>query len=229
VADRFYQSLAAQRGAAAWSQNAAAEQWLHHPSEHGPKKTCSAVRAATKPRLDGRLDDPAWQAAKPVALASPEGQDLPPGVMVLAYDDEFLYLAASCRRADKVAYGGETTARTPDSDLAARDRVTLLVDIDRDYTSFYSLTVDDRGWPADECFGDASWNPAWFIATAGDEQYWTVEAAIPLGELTPEAPQPPAVWAVGLQRVIPGQGLQAFSTPAAIAPRGEGFALRGFE
>ena len=104
-----------------------------------------------------------------------------------------------------------------------------MFDVDRDYASFWSLTIDHRGWPAESCFGDATWNPQWFIAAGGDEQYWTVEAAIPLAELGPKKPQVRDVWAIGIQRIIPRVGLQSFTTPAAVEPRPEGFGLMVFE
>jgi hypothetical protein len=107
--------------------------------------------------------------------------------------------------------------------------VNILLDIDRDYATYWKLTIDHRGWPAESCFGDATWNPQWYIAAAGDDQYWTVEAAIPLAELCPKKPQVRDVWTVGIERVIPGMGFQSFTTPAAIETRPEGFGLMVFE
>jgi hypothetical protein len=107
--------------------------------------------------------------------------------------------------------------------------VTLLIDIDRDYASYFSLTIDHRGWPADSCFGDTTWNPQWFIAVAGVDQFWTAEAAIPLAELTPKKPQVRDVWALGVQRVIPRVTLQSFTKPASVEPRPEAMGLMVFE
>jgi hypothetical protein len=117
----------------------------------------------------------------------------------------------------------------PDADLKEQDRVTVLLDIDRDYATYWSLTVDHRGWPAESCFGDKTWNPEWFIAAAGDEQFWTVEAAIPLAELAPAMPKVRDAWAVGFQRVIPGVAFQSFTTPAADEVLPEGMGLLVFE
>ena len=207
-----------------------AEQWLFRPNEQGPKKVCSVITALKKPRLDGRLDDPLWQVAKPVSLRSPMADDAAwPASAVLAFDDEFLYVAISCVKAPGVDYSMEDAPRSSDSDLMKRDRVTILLDIDRDYASYWQLTIDYRGWPAEHCYGDATWNPQWFIAAAGDEQYWTIEAAIPLAELSPKKPQVRDVWAVGLQRIVPRIGLQSFTVPAAAEPRPEGMGLLVFE
>ena len=215
-----------------WSQNATAEQWLLHPTQNSPKKICSVVTASGKPKLDGRLDDPLWKAAKAVSLTRPGDAPLA-AAAVLAFDDEFLYVAVSCRKAPGVNYTVSEEAaaagRKPDADLSPRDHVAIYLDIDRDYGSFWTLAFDDRGWPAESCFGDATWNPQWYLAAGGDEQFWTIEAAIPFSELSPKPPQVRDVWAVGIQRVIPRVGLQSFTSPAAIEPRPEAFGLLVFE
>jgi photosystem II stability/assembly factor-like uncharacterized protein len=230
TADRFFQLLTARGAKDVWSQNAAAEQWLFRSNESPPKKVCSVVTATGKPRLDGRLDDPLWQMAKAVSLKSAANDDAGyPAAAVLAFDDEYLYVGISCGKVTGVDYSAKDASRNSDTDLSGRDRVAIMIDIDRDYASYWQLTIDHRGWPAESCWGDATWNPQWFIAAAGDEQYWTAEAAIPLAELTPKKPQARDVWALGLQRVIPRVGLQSLSTPAAVEPRPEGFGLMVFE
>jgi hypothetical protein len=233
-ADRIFQLFTGSGRQSLWTQTALAEQWLIHPSQQSPKRVCSVVPAGSKPRLDGRLDEPVWQAAKPVALnlaGAPASQ--PSASAVLAVDEEFLYLAISCGKAPGVEYStGENVpaeGRKADGDLSARDHVTLFLDVDRDYGSFWTLALDDRGWPAESCFGDRTWNPQWYIAAGGDEQFWTVEAAIPLAEICPQKPKTKDAWAIGIQRTIPRLGLQSFTAPAAIDPRPEGFGLLVFE
>jgi hypothetical protein len=156
------------------------------------------------------------------------GNDLS-AAAVLACDDEFLYLAISCQKAPGCEYAVDNAPRPHDSDLAGRDHVTLLLDVDRDYATFWQLSVDYRGFPSAACAGDATWNPQWFIAAGGDEKWWTVEAAIPLAELGPKRPQVRDVWAAQIQRVVPRVGLQSYSQPAAVRIRPEGFGLLVFE
>ncbi len=217
-----------------WAQNAAAELWLNGSNQQPPKPICSAVAASEKPRLDGRLDDPVWTAARPVALKANGFDDSAfPGAAVMAYDAEFLYIAVSCRKAPAVDYTVDRAAaalgRAADTDFAARDRVTIFLDIDRDYGSYWTLAFDDRGWLAENCCGDCTWNPQWYVASGGDEQFWTIEAAVPLAELTAKAPQVRDVWAIGIQRAVPGIGLQSFTAPAATQPRAAAFGLLVFE
>lgn len=231
LADRLFQSLTATAGSTPWFAAARSEQWLLHPQAQAPKPLVSVVPAAGRPVLDGRLDEPVWQQAKPVALTAVEGT-LPDAAVVLAADDQFLYFAASCPRIGTeppAAPGAPPQPRTADSDLSRFDRVMLYLDVDRDYASFYGLTVDVRGWPAEACFGDPTWNPTWFIATGGDETYWTVEVAIPWEELVPKRPQVRDVWAIGIQRVIPGVGRQGLGRPAAAELIPQGCGLMVFE
>src|SRR5262249_29686983 len=147
------------------------------PNESPPKKTCSTITTSQRPRLDGRLDDPIWQSAKAVSLKSAANDDATyPAAAVLTFDEEYLYIGISCKKAPGVDYSTKEGPRASDTDLGARDRVMLMLDIDRDYASYWQLTIDYRGWPAESCFGDTTWNPQWFIAAAGDDQYWTAEA-----------------------------------------------------
>ena len=58
---------------------------------------------------------------------------------------------------------------------------------------------------------------------------WTVEAAIPLSELTGQPPAATPAWAVGIQRIVPGVGFQSWTKPAAPEIIPEGFGLLLFQ
>ncbi|MEN6406903.1 MAG: YCF48-related protein [Thermoguttaceae bacterium] len=188
------------------------------------KPSLPCVRAQTPPRLDGRLDDPVWRQAKSAALRSAQHDDAQwPAEAMLAYDDEFLYLAVRCQNPPNEPPGStsddETKGPRPrDADLSSCDRVELLVDIDRDFITFDRLAADSRGWTNDACWNDPTWNPTWYVAVQRDRKTWTLEAAIPLAELTGQRPKPGESWAIGLQRIAPGIGFQSWTTPAAVAP-----------
>jgi photosystem II stability/assembly factor-like uncharacterized protein len=208
----------------AWWQCARAEQWLAEAKGVATKPIANAYRTATKPKLDGQLDDATWRGARPIAIQSASAQ---PGqstaTAMISYDDAFLYLAVRCPRAAGVKYAKSNSMRPRDPDLSDHDRVDLFLDLDRDYTTFYRLTIDHRGWVSEACWGDVSWNPKWFVAAGQDGQFWTAEAAIPLAELTGQHPKPRDVWALGIQRIIPGDEVQSWTQPAAVEPVGQGF------
>ena len=234
-ADRFYQVQSHRGDRDAWWRRAKVELFLVDPKPQSrlAKAVLPCARAETKPHLDGRLDDLVWQRAKPAALQSAQRDDGDwPAEVMLAYDAEFLYVAARCRKAP----GGRAslpadpaTVRVRDADLSAHDRIELLIDVDRDYTTYYRLAIDHRGWTNDSCWGDSTWDPKWFVAARQDDSGWTVEAAIPLAELTGRPPQPRDAWAIGIQRVVPGAGFQSWTTPAAVSVLPDGFGYLVFQ
>ena len=229
--DRIMQSLAASPASGDWAACAKAELFIAGKgSKVCPKRNFLCKTAGTKPKLDGRLDDEVWAGAKSVSLRenSSRGESLE-SIVAVAHDKEFLYIAISCQRAAGFAYGAEDRVRERDAKLQTHDRVELLLDIDRDYSTYYRLAIDHRGWTSETCLGDPSWNPAWYVATAGDDTHWTAEAAIPLGELTPNKPPKKTYWAVGLQRIVPGTSVQSWTPDADLDVRPEGFGLMQFE
>ena len=204
------------------------EIWLAEKKGPSPKPTCTCVTAPAKPRLDGRLDDAVWQRAKPIALQSGLHDDSAwPATVMLAHDAEFLYIGIRCRQAVGAAYEAAPGPRVRDADMAGHDRVEVLIDLDRDYATYYRLTIDHRGWTADSCCGDSTWDPVWYVAARTADGFWTAEAAIPLGQLTSHLPAAGTVWAVGVQRTAPGVGFQSWTAPAAtrIAPEGFGYLI----
>lgn len=211
-ADR-YMLLLRQRGAAdAWQELAEAERWLANPTEQPPVLpiwTCH--RTTQRPHLDGVLDEPFWQSARPARLARADraaGRE-PLASLRLAYDGEFLYLGVRCdgvKEAEAIGPAepqADTSAARPsgprhrDEDLAGSAHVRLALDLDRDLTTFYELAADCRGRVREEGWRDSRWNPTWYVAHASDGQTWTIEAAIPLAELTDTPPEPRDVWCVG--------------------------------
>jgi len=229
-AQRFYHFTTASRVHDAWWSCAQSELWMTRRGRVAPRPVSTCVKTAQKPRLDGRLDDEAWQACTPVPLTSSQNDDADwPGAVLLAYDDQFLYLAANCRKAPGKEYPTNDSPRPRDPDLSGQDRVEFLLDVDRDYATYYRLVVDYRGWPAEACFGTSSWNPEWYVASAQDDHSWTVEAAIAWSELVERPPTPGDHWSAGIQRVVPRVGFQSWTKPAALRVKPEGFGLLTFE
>lgn len=228
-ADRFFFGVLQNSVETGWRDCAAAEQWLAQKEGPPPKPLARCGKAFEKPYLDGLADDPLWRDAAKLTLRAPGQPEQNTGAEArAATDGEFLYLFVRCNKVSGVTYAEDTNTRTRDADLADHDRVEFLIDIDRDYATYYRLVVDDRGWTADACFGDESWNPTWYVAPGSDETSWTAEIAIPLGQLTPTFVPGSTVWALGVQRVTPGVGLQSWTQPASTSIQPEGFGLLSF-
>ena len=115
--------------------------------------------------------------------------------------------------------------RQRDADVEAFDRVSILLDLDRDYATYFQLQIDQRGCVREDCWGDVSWNPKWFVAVKSTPTAWQIEAALPLSELTGDRILPNAAWACNVVRVLPGRGVQAWSLPADVQPRPDGMGV----
>ena len=125
------------------------------------------------------------------------------------YDDDNLYMAFRCRKTPGFTYQPpDDSPRPRDPDLSGEDRVEIFIDTDNDGVVRFKLTVDYRGWAADECWGDKSWNPAWYVAREEDDRFWMIEAAIPLDQLTEFPPQAGSAWGISLRRIVPGTGIE---------------------
>jgi photosystem II stability/assembly factor-like uncharacterized protein len=229
-AESIYEGLLRSELPERWKNCARGELWLAHGKGQPPKPILSCPRVQQRPYLDGHLDESFWQDADAVQLQSVLQDDQQwPADVLLAHDSEFLYLAARCRKAPGVTYRPSDEPRVRDSNLTTHDRVDFLFDIDRDYATFFQLTVDHRGWARDSCVGDPSWDPQWFVAVDSNAETWVIEAAISLGDLTSRKPAARDAWAVGVQRTVPQVGFQSWSRPAGVEVRPEGFGHLVFE
>jgi photosystem II stability/assembly factor-like uncharacterized protein len=228
-AQQWYAQFRTEQRDGPWRDAAAAELWLLTRNGLPPKPVIACQPAATRPFLDGELNDECWQDQKPLTLKNAVGdtvKDYPTEVR-MAYDKEFLYLALRCRH-PAGGYVPPVKKRPHDADLRAYDHVSLLLDLDRDYSSYFRLEVDQRGCVCDDCWGDHSWNPRWFVAQKSDPEGWQIEAAIPLIELTGDTVSVGRTWACNVVRILPGRGVQAWSLPAEVQPRPEGMGLLMF-
>jgi photosystem II stability/assembly factor-like uncharacterized protein len=209
-----------------WRDAAAAELWLLNRTGPPPKPVALCRQTASRPFLDGQLDDACWQDLKPITLTNAVGETTKeyPTQAWLAYDKEFLYLALRCRHPDGHRVP-PVKVRPQDADLRPFDRVSLLLDLDRDYSTYFHLQVDQRGCVCEDCWGDRSWNPHWYVSVQSDPTSWQIEAAIPLVELTGDPVSLGKAWACNIVRMIPGRGVQALSLPADVQPRPEGMGL----
>jgi hypothetical protein len=157
-----------------------------------------AVRRSGPVTLDGKLDDSAWSAARPITKFTQsqprEGEPATQRTEIrILYDDAAIYIGA--RVHDSLGAKG---IRAP---LARRDQ---LLDANGNNGSFNSLTTDkiivvldpyhnhiDQAWfevnPAgvkgDQFDGDPSWDPIWQAATHIDSDGWTAEMRIPFSQL----------------------------------------------
>jgi photosystem II stability/assembly factor-like uncharacterized protein len=247
---KWYRDFVARTHDGPWRRCALAELWLANRTGEAPKPVLYCRLTDSRPYLDGKLDDPCWASAKPIRLqsadsvgaasraaqeagparlAGPTIENRYPTEVRMAHDVDFLYIAVRCGHP-----AGQSTpaakVRTRDQDMRKNDRVSILLDLDRDYATCFHLQVDQRGCVLEDCWGDRTWDPRWFVAIHREPTSWTAEIAIPRNALTSDHITAGNAWAANFVRVVPSQGVQAFSLPAeapevALRPEGMGLIL----
>jgi photosystem II stability/assembly factor-like uncharacterized protein/tetratricopeptide (TPR) repeat protein len=225
----WYVRFLAEHPEGPWHDAAAAELWLTNRSVSPPKLIATCPQTLRKPVLDGVLDDACWKDRSGLRFVNAVGDTVKdsPTEAWLAYDQEYLYLAVRCKHPLE-RYVEPAKEHRRDADLSKFDHVSLLLDLDRDYNTYYRLEVDQRGCVCEDCWGDKSWDPRWFVSVKSEPTGWQLEAAIPLVELTGEPITVGHAWACNVVRTLPGRGVQAWSVPADVEPRPEGMGLLMF-
>ncbi len=216
-----------------WRDCLAAEVWLFNRAAMPvqPKPLAICPTAAKRPYLDGKLDDDCWQVFKPLEMKSAtKGADLKEyGTKAhFAHDDEYFYIAVECRHPDGKQVP-KAEKRLRDEDLNGHDRVDVLLDLDRDYQTYFRFQVDHRGCVAEDCWGEKGWNPKWHVALDTTATGWTAEIAIPRAELSGTPIPSGSTWGMNVSRIVPGLGVQTWSGPADAQPRPEGMGLLRFQ
>ena len=160
------------------------------------------------PKIDGKLDDPAWQKAKPISgfiqlvpdRAKPATDDT---AFYIAYDPHHLYVAFRCYDAapDKVVNrivrrGGNIY----DSDV-----ISFFMDPHHDHRTGYKFATTPGGvqsdaYRFDDIRSDSSWRGIWWLETGVDEQGWIAEFKIPFANFRfPDKSE--QVWGFDVERV----------------------------
>ncbi|TWU30157.1 YCF48-related protein [Bythopirellula polymerisocia] len=223
VAEKYLESLSLRAPGEAWQLCGSIERWLTEPGRPKPPVPLADCRfSAEKPHLDGTFDEPMWQQEF-VKFETPSSEFL------FTRDEEYFYFAVRCEKDPALSYSTDDRPRTYDTDLTSHDRVSILLDMDRDYTTYFDLTIDHRGWTNDACWQDHSWNPQWFVAAGGDEKTWTIEVAIPWSELTATPPEIGDTWAIGIERFVPGKKTQSLARPLVGEPDPTNYGLLRFK
>ena len=166
-------------------------------------------RAEARPRLDGVMDEECWRGAKTILMSDPWEPSRADSSARVLFDSEFLYigLLVPCENKSGAARATDTK-RTYDAMKSDSDHVEIRLDIDRDYSSWYTFGVDSQGRTTESSGEDLSWNPEWYVAVKSNETDWSVELAIPLAELKSEALRVDECWAAMILRHAPMKGSQ---------------------
>jgi len=187
--------------------------------------------------IDGVLDDPAWQKAPVVELVLADSGAKPKQATTarLLWDDNYLYVGFFCEDKD---IWGTTTER--DQDIFNQEVVEVFIDADCDGRGYVEIEVNPLNAVLDlfMLYRDERKRGLWDWDSEGmrtavfvkgdptrrgtEDEYWSVELAIPLADFMTAPHIPPRagdVWYMNLYRIDRatwGDEYSAWSPPGRI-------------
>jgi predicted phosphodiesterase len=194
-------------------------------------RAADCARAEKSPVIDGKLDDACWSV--PVSRffnwdGGPMQTDS--AWFYFAYDEGNLYLAARCQ--DRDIKGLVANSTEQDGPITGEDCAGYFFQPDTAQGIIYQIYFNPLGTPFDqqityaltgESGSDFSWNGKYEAKTSRTENEWTVEACIPLEQLSTVA-HSGDTWRVNFRRKQPRLKAAAdWLTPITYDPRTFGF------
>ncbi len=160
------------------------------------------------PKIDGRLDDPAWQRAQPVngfiQLVPDRGQPATDDTeFYIVYDRHHLYVAFRCYDASPDKIVNRLVWR--DGSIYDSDVISFFMDPHHDHRTGYKFATTPGGvqsdaYRFDDIRSDSSWRGIWWLETGIDAQGWVAEFKIPFANFRfPDKPE--QVWGFDVERV----------------------------
>lgn len=169
-----------------------------------------ATRVDNGPKMDGRLDDPVWQNAKPIEgfVQRDPGYWVPSTERTTArivYDQRKIYFGFECFDSEPHKIVANNMRR--DSQLWGDDNVQILLDTYNDRQTGAFFFVNSLGAKRDlilsregRTYND-DWDCIWEAKGHRDDKGWSVEVAIPFDQLRFKD-EDDSVWGINLARFI---------------------------
>jgi hypothetical protein len=155
-----------------------------------PLPTIRAARLEGSIRVDGRLDEPAWNTATPATeftqLDPNEGQPASERTEVrVLIGDDALYVGARLFDSEPGKVKGLLARR---DDNTSSDLFEVFIDSYHDHLTASRFRINPAGAIRDASIGadgseDDSWDPVWSAVAQVDPSGWTAEMRIPLSQL----------------------------------------------
>ena len=149
------------------------------------------VRTETPPKIDGKLDDSAWESAAvidgirqevPIAYGVPSQHT----VVRLLYDENFIYIGVRAFDTEPDKIIAKQMVR--DADMTLDDRVSFNFDTLHDERNGYYFQINPLGNKRDGLIDNGTpkfnWDGIWYAAGSIDSQGYVVEVAIPFKTLS---------------------------------------------
>ncbi|MBI3982111.1 MAG: carbohydrate binding family 9 domain-containing protein [Gemmatimonadetes bacterium] len=177
-----------------------------NPSAPAPPAAQAAPRSGNV-NVDGRLDEPAWRDAPPIATfiqrEPVEGvpADAPTEVRVL-FDTDALYVGITLFEDDPSRIADQLVRR---DEFGQYDFIEVSLDPVNDRRTGYQFRVSAAGvqgdsYLFDDVEEDESWDAVWASAVHRDERGWSAEIRIPLSQIRYRAADTVQAWGVNFTR-----------------------------
>jgi hypothetical protein len=180
------------------------------------------LRAGEALKIEGRLDEPAWERAerhgrfvqRDPDAGSPASESTEFSV---AYDDEVLYFAVWCFDSDYRGIAASELKR--DASLKKGDQVKIILDPFRDKQNGFFFSTNPLGALKDAQHIDngrsvnMDWNAVWEVKTTVDERGWYAEIAIPLSQLRFKGGPGEQDWGLNVSRIVVRRNEDSYWVP----------------
>lgn len=173
------------------------------------RPVAASTRTAEPPRIDGRLDDPAWRDATPIGelvQVEPRVGEAPSEATEIRFlhDEDRLYMAIRCF--DREPQLIVSTTRERDAFLDVDDRVEIVFDTFHDRRNAFFFQINAGGSKGDALVTNNGanfnkpWDGLWEGEARVDELGWSAELALPFKTLAFREGQ--AIWGFNIERYI---------------------------
>src|SRR5712691_7753518 len=181
-----------------------------------PLRTASASRIERAPKLDGTLDDPAWQQATPISnfLQREPFEGQPPTEKTevrILYDRHEVYFGVTCFDSDPKRIVATELRRDVSQELD--DYFEIIIDSAHDRRNAYVFQINPLGTQRDALIteeqrtdtstgdGDPGWDGVWTSEARITKQGWTATVAIPFSTLNFMRSRD-VIWGINFKRFI---------------------------
>ena len=200
-------------------------------TREGGQATMRAIRLLAGIEVDGRLDEPVYEAVAPVSdfiqqlpdEGSPASERTDAWVM---FDDENFYVAGRCWDSAPPGEWVATEMRRDAFNMLNNDLFGFLIDTFYDRRNALLFYANPLGGFVDQALTNEGnpnrdWNPVWDVKTDRFDGGWTIEMVVPFKSLR-YRPARDQVWGIQLRRTVMRKNEWAYLTLIPISAAGFG-------
>ena len=191
-----------------------AETPSEEPTRFRQRLTHHVTRATSEIKIDGLLDEAAWQDAVEIAVDLewfPGNNAVPPveTKAYLTFDDRYIYVGFKCSDPDPGQIRAHLMKRDEINTFVQDDHVTVQLDTFNDERRAFQYRVNPLGVQADAIFSevdgieDFAWDMIWTSKGSIDSEGWMVEIAFPVNQLRFQRTLESQTWGVEFGRSWP--------------------------